>query len=178
MRDGRRSIGAGPLWNPLPIAAVLALFPTLCGFGTAAEPNVLPAQPHGSILTSASIAPITVGPAFLQPAWTWQLLPEGLLYKSYLAGPHEPQLRSSWLYEKNDGWIWDLAVGGRVGILRLGTNDVYHPQGWQLDIEGAAFPRLNMEEQGDLDATDFRFGIPLTWQDGPFQMKLAYYHLK
>ena len=75
-----------------------------------------------------------------QESWRWQLLPTGLMYKSYLAGNREPRLGSQLVYERNHGWLWDATVGGRVGILRYGTENELWPQGWQLDIEGAAFP--------------------------------------
>jgi hypothetical protein len=102
-------------------------------------------------------------------------MPEGLLYKSYLAGPKEPRFATSWVHDRSRGWLWDVTLGGRVGILRFGSET--HPEGFQLDIEGAAFPRLDIEHQRDLESADFRFGVPLTWADGPFQLKFAYYHL-
>ena len=46
-----------------------------------------------------------------------------------------------------------------------------------MDIVGAAFPRLNMDEEADLESADFRFGVPFTWSRGPWQMKFAYYHI-
>ncbi len=109
--------------------------------------------------------------------WTWQLLPDGLLYKSYLAGEKEPRFGSAWLHEKDRGWIWDVSLGGRAGILRYGTQDAVSPEGWQLDIAGAAFPRLDSEENDDLESADFRFDVPLTWSQGPFAVKFGYYHL-
>jgi len=109
--------------------------------------------------------------------WHWQLLPNSLLYKSYMAGPKESRLASGWLYDTDQGWIWDLTAGGRVGIVRYGSSNEFPAEGWQLDIEGAAFPRLNMEESLDLDSTDFRFGLPMTWTRGPYQAKFAYYHM-
>jgi hypothetical protein len=109
--------------------------------------------------------------------WTWQVLPEGLLYRSYLAGPKEPRLGTLWAHEAQRGWFWDLTLGGRVGLLRYGTPGDDDPQGWQWDVEGAAFPRLNVEEGRDLDAADFRGGFPLTYGTGPWEFKLAYYHL-
>jgi hypothetical protein len=51
------------------------------------------------------------------------------------------------------------------------------PVGWQLDIEGAGMPRLDLEEDNDLVSADFRFGIPLTYGNDYYQVKLAYYHL-
>jgi hypothetical protein len=110
-------------------------------------------------------------------AWHWQLLPDGLIYRSYLAGFREPRMHSLWAYEDELGVIWDIALGGRVGLLRYGTCDNAMPDGWQIDMEGAAFPRLDPEEESDLVAADFRAGVPLTYGNGPIRTKLAYYHL-
>jgi hypothetical protein len=47
-----------------------------------------------------------------------------------------------------------------------------------LDVEGAAFPRLwPVEFPALMEATDYRFGVPLTFGRGPHQFKLAYFHL-
>jgi hypothetical protein len=108
---------------------------------------------------------------------TWQFLPDGLLYKSYIAGPKEPRFASAWLHQQGHGWIWDVTLGGRVGVLRYGTQGAVRPQGWQLDLEGAAFPRLDVENAENLMSSDFRFGVPLTWAAGPWQTKFGYYHI-
>ncbi len=110
-------------------------------------------------------------------SWSFQWLPEGLIYRSYLAGVKEPRLASVWDYDKNLGWIWDVALGGRVGLMRYGTERADRPDGWELDVEGAALARLDYEHEMDVVATDFRAGLPLTYGYGPFQFKLAYYHL-
>ena len=109
--------------------------------------------------------------------WHLQLLPDGLIYRSYLAGGKEPRLASQWVYGANQGWLWDLAAGGRVGLIRYGTSDNHWPEGVQLDAEGAAFPRLTLDGQRDLVSVDFRGGIPLTYRAGPWEAKFAYYHL-
>jgi hypothetical protein len=109
--------------------------------------------------------------------WSWQVLPDGLIYRSYLAGVREPRFAGVWNYERDLGWVWDIALGGRAGIIRYGTEGDFQPEGWQLDIEGAAFPRLDLEEESDMIATDFRFGVPLTYGVGRFQTKFAFYHL-
>ncbi|MBI1900111.1 MAG: DUF1207 domain-containing protein [Planctomycetia bacterium] len=110
--------------------------------------------------------------------WSWQLLPSGLIFPSYLAGPREPRISSVWLREQDVGDTWDTALGGRVGLLRYGTPHPIRPQGFELDAEGAAFPRLDLEHsRRDLAAVDFRFGLPLTYGVGNYQMKVAYYHL-
>jgi len=110
--------------------------------------------------------------------WSWTLIPEGLIYRSYQAGPKESRFGSVWFQEQRRGSaLWDIALGGRVGVLRYGNKSAVHPEGWQLDLEGAAFPRLDIDEGRDLVSADFRFGIPLTYGMGRYQMKVGYYHL-
>lgn len=108
--------------------------------------------------------------------WCWQLLPDGILYPAYLGGRLESRLSTVILAER-DNWYWDSTLGGRVGILRFGNTATTRPQGWQLDLEGATFVRLNPEQSRDLEDADFRFGIPLTYAYGAWQYKFAYYHL-
>lgn len=109
--------------------------------------------------------------------WQWQLLPTGLMYKSYLAGNRESRMGTQLVQERNHGWFWDATVGGRAGILRYGTDNSLWPQGWQLDIEGAAFPRLDLEHEEDMISTDFRAGLLSTTRIGPLEAKFGYYHL-
>lgn len=107
----------------------------------------------------------------------WQLLPHGLMYPSYLAGPREPRFGSQWVYITGDKSYWDAMLGGRVGMLRFGSFDSAWPEGWQLDVAGGAFPRLSLEEHRDLVSVDFRIGVPLTLRRGRWEWKFAYYHL-
>jgi hypothetical protein len=106
-----------------------------------------------------------------------QFLPDGLLYKSYLAGEKEPRFASQWLYEDGRGLIWESAIGGRLGLYRNGTRGHCRPQGFQVDLEGAVFSRIDPEEQSDLDAADFRFGLLMTRREGPIAWKYGYYHI-
>jgi hypothetical protein len=110
-------------------------------------------------------------------AWRLHVLPDGLIYRSYLAGVKEPRLSSVWFHDKNQGWLHDATLGGRVGLLRYGNSRSDWPEGWQWDVEGAAFPRVDPEEEWDLNAADFRAGTALTYGEGPYQTKFAYYHL-
>jgi hypothetical protein len=109
--------------------------------------------------------------------YEWHLMPQGLIYRTYLAGAKESRFRSVWNNEQNDGNIWDITLGGNVGILRYGTRGDVRPQGFQLGIEGAGLVRLDIDEDRDVDAADYRFGVPLTWGDAIHQVKFAYYHL-
>lgn len=109
--------------------------------------------------------------------WDWQVLPSGLIYRSYLAGVKESRIGCTWAYERDWGWMWDITLGGRVGLLRYGNRNALMPQGFQIDMEAAGQPRLDIEHMEDVLAADFRFGVPITYGIGRFQTKLAAYHL-
>ena len=49
--------------------------------------------------------------------------------------------------------------------------------GWQLDVEGAAFPRLDLQHNEDLTSVDFRGGILSTTRQGPWETKFGFYHI-
>ncbi|MCA8987109.1 MAG: DUF1207 domain-containing protein [Planctomycetaceae bacterium] len=107
----------------------------------------------------------------------WTLLPAEVLYTSYLGAPREARLGQGLLYLNGTGWVWELEAGGRAGILRYGTSRPKNNEGFQLDLWGAAFPRLNFEQNLDVDAVDFKVGVPLTWRQGQWQWKLEWYHI-
>ncbi len=117
--------------------------------------------------------------------WRWQLMPNNLIYTSYLAGPKEARIGSV-VYEDStpppyastgqEGWLWDTTLGGRASIARYGSDPTLHPQGFEVQIEGAAFVRLDPQDDRDLRSADYRFGVPLVYGVGRWQTKLAYYH--
>ncbi|MEK6262679.1 MAG: DUF1207 domain-containing protein [Planctomycetota bacterium] len=108
----------------------------------------------------------------------WRVLPVGLMYKSYLAGEKESRVQSVWLTDQHGDLVWETALGGRFSFLRHGTSDPVHPEGWQLDFEGAALPRVDPKaDSSPLIAADFRIGLLSTWRFGPNAFKAGYYHL-
>lgn len=109
--------------------------------------------------------------------WTWHLLPDGVVYKSYLAGEREPRLSTSFVHDKGGEWQWDSTLGGRASIVRYGTENSMQAQGWELQVEGAAFVRLLPENERDVAAVDFRAGVPLAYRNGPYQFRFGYYHI-
>lgn len=129
-------------------------------------------------------APLGVDPVgYSQPSrgCCWEVLPDGLIYRSYQAGPRESRLG---LHTHNiesggqSGIFWDATLGGRKGLLRYGNGDAVNPIGWQLDIEGSTVVRLNLDEARDVDASDFRFGVPLSYTAGDgVSYKMGYYHV-
>lgn len=120
---------------------------------------------------------VELGDEYLVDAWTWQWLPTGIIYHSYMAGVHEPRMAFVAFQEGGNRTLWDATLGGRVGLWRYGDYDPLRPQGVQLDFYGAAVPRLDVEHRQDLDSTDYVFGLPLTYGVGDTQFKFGYAHL-
>jgi hypothetical protein len=171
--------GAAPLVAP----ASASLTPAVPLGNSVTPANAEPLyKPFGSPEAMAAVlagAPAGSVEQFMtsEEPWVWQLMPTGLMYRSYLAGNKEPRLGSQLVHERNLGWLWDATVGGRVGILRYGTQNDLWPQGWQFDIEGAAFPRLDLEHNEDLVDVDIRGGLLLTTRQGHWEGKFGFYHL-
>lgn len=109
--------------------------------------------------------------------WTPQVLPQGLMYPSYLAGRKEPRLQSIITYEGDYGTLWDITLGGRAPIFRYGTTEAVDPEGWELELEGAALLRLDWERHRNLAATDYRAGVPLVYGTKRWRFKTGYYHV-
>ena len=152
--------------------------------GQAFDPNVVwgPAAPTGQYSPlPQNAAPVALPPVEGYGAWqepyTWQILPDGLMYRSYLAGEREPRIGSEWVGDGQMGWIWNIALGGRVALFRYGTEDRLFPQGVEFDLEAAAFPRLQLNAMRDLVAADYRAGGVFATKQGPWETKFAFYHL-
>jgi hypothetical protein len=143
-------------------------------------------QPADEVLTVPSGPPVDSQWTLTPPAsdlalddcstWFWQWSPTGLIYHSYLAGPHEPHMALVSFYDGENHAYWDAWLGARVGLVRYGDCPPLRPQGYQLDFYGAAIARLDVEHHQDLESTDYIFGFPLTYGEGDWQYKLGYAH--
>ncbi len=109
--------------------------------------------------------------------WSSQVLPVGIMYPSYLAGRKESRLQSIITYDKDYGTLWDITLGGRAPIFRYGTKDITQPEGWEIELEGAALLRLDWERDRNLAATDYRAGVPIVYGTRRWQVKTGYYHV-
>ena len=109
--------------------------------------------------------------------WEWQLMPSGILYRSYLAGVKESRMQSSFTWFDSGDSFWEATVGGRIPFLRYGTLDPINPEGFQVDGEGAAIVRLDVRNNIDLVAVDFRGGLVVSFGDRRSATKVAYYHM-
>jgi hypothetical protein len=116
-----------------------------------------------------------------EDTWSFQWLPDSLIYKSYLAGVKEPRLSGTIGTGRSNivgnDWLLEGNLGARVGIFRYGTQQAMLAQGFQMDVEGAAQLRLDLSDDVDVVATDYRAGVPLSYGWGNHQFKLAYYHV-
>ena len=107
-----------------------------------------------------------------------QMLPQGLMYHSYVAGEKESRTGLSIINDPDLGTIWEAALGARFGIIRHGTRGAINPEGWQIDIEGAALPRVDTSApSAPLHATDYRFGVQWTRRANGTALKVGYYHI-
>ena len=108
--------------------------------------------------------------------WSWQLLPDGFVYPTYLAAVQN-RLGGVWNYDEDYGWMWDITLGGRAPLTRYGNRSTLYPEGWQLDLEGSVHLRLHMNESMDMEANDFRFGLPISYGTKIWQVRTGYYHV-
>jgi hypothetical protein len=112
-----------------------------------------------------------------RPSSEWQLLPQGLIYRAYLAGAKESRIRGVLHEDRHEGSLWDITLGGHIGLVRKGSMGAARPVGSQLDIECSAQLRLDRDSDEDMAGTDYRFGIPFTWGNEVYQTKFGYYHI-
>ncbi len=135
----------------------------------------------GSYLRSASRTPSELLVEAYIPAddepWTWQILPEGLIFRPFLADTKASRFAAHIIHLDGQGWLWEGVLGTQVGLLRYGNNDPIRPVGIQVDAEGAAHVRLDIPENVDVNAVDFRGGIPVTFGWGRHRTRVGYYHL-
>jgi hypothetical protein len=134
---------------------------------------------------TASPSPLTTQQVFSNaPApwgsdFGWQVLPQGLMYKSYIAGEKEPRMEFVQLRDtRSKRRVWDAVLGGRIGLLRYGSFGSINPQGFQLDIEGAVFARVLPDElSAMLEGSDYRAGLIGTNKFNGTALKYGYYHI-
>jgi hypothetical protein len=107
-----------------------------------------------------------------------QLLPNGTVYPVYRAGTKEPRVSGAFLLDGDRNTYFDAALGGRFGVLRFGTASQSGSRIWQMDVEAAVHPRLNVGHiRQAMESADFRFAFPLSTRRGAWAWKLGYSHL-
>lgn len=164
---------AEPQLEGLPIDALTDVeLDQLCGGET-----YYPAQSYNKTFVDPVIGNAVNHPA---QSTTLEVLPGDVIWHSYWAGAKEPRTSGVIFRDTNGNLsLMDVTLGGRVSILRNGYRQANgRPLGWEIQIEGAAQLRLNLDRNLDFDSTDFRFGVPLIYAPNErLQWKFAYYHL-
>lgn len=139
------------------------------------EESIIPSQPH-EVLDADQYFDQGDGFSSGEP-FSWQLLPQGLVYRSYLANQKESRLYGGVDDAKDDSVFWSATLGAKVGIVRYGTTDYIMPDGFQMDVEASTQVRLDVPEDVDVRSADFRGGVPITYGIGPHRFRTGYYHL-
>ncbi len=173
----------------------LAMLTAFCGVNACAQdfrlPSTLPADepiytaPQGSLLSEPQGGEYVDADQVISQydgfhdseMYTWQLLPQGLVYRSYLADVKDSRMYGGVDDARDDSIFWSATVGGRLGLVRYGTTDYILPDGFEIDAEGAAQVRLDVPENVDVRSVDFRGGVPITYGIGKHRFKTGYYHL-
>jgi hypothetical protein len=164
--------------EPLPpLSTIEPLGDPLGDAGLAGNAGTTYSAPPGDYFDLDAYVASRCGPTAPCEDWCWQLLPSGIIYQGYLADTKESRIGTQVFSDNGERTLWDTNLGGRAGIFRLGTVEAAWPQGWQLDLEGSGQVRLDPGEERDLQSSDFRFGIPLTFGYGRQRLKFGYYHL-
>ena len=149
-----------------------------CSHPQYCQPQYMLTPQPGPQYATAPFGDPVLAPLAGSEAWEWHIMPNDLIWRSYLAGAKEPRISGTWFEEfQDDVSLLDVTLGGRSSILRYGTYKEGHSEGWELQLEGAAILRLNLDFNWDLDLVDYRFGVPLVYGYDRHQWKFAYYHL-
>lgn len=140
----------------------------------------------GSLLGSISapadefdpyVAPVAE-PLMVVPQWRCDILPVGLIYHPYLAGPKESRTGVQLVKSDDLGWTYDSSIGGQWGFLRVGSQDPCSPTGVQFDLEASAQLRQKNLASLDILTSDIRVGFPVSFGRNNHQTKLGVYFLR
>jgi hypothetical protein len=166
-----------PLVNPAAAVAPVQVAQVPCDPALVCPTPMYAAPASPAYGVPVYVDPSATGVPQTSAFWQWRVLPEGVVWQSYWAGAHEPRISGVTFFEQDGVALLDVTLGGRASLLRYGTDGPGRPMGAELQIEGAAFPRLNLDENWDVEATDFRFGLPLVYGREQWEAKFSYYHL-
>ena len=127
--------------------------------------------------SSPDAAAYSGAPYAAAPRRSFDFLPDGLIYRPYLAGPKESRTGIQIIKIGND-WVFDSSIGGQWGVLRYGTSDPSFPLGLQLDIEASAQLRHRQFGESGFLASDYRVGVPLSFSRNNHKTKFGVYFLR
>ena len=142
----------------------------------AAEPELV-ARPD----EAAALSPVVPSPSYLphrQAAGRgpeWQILPQGVLFRSFVAGVHQPRMAAEVVTDRKQGGLFDNTLGGRIALFRHGGGP--DEDGFEVQVAAAAFTRLSFDREMDVESADYVAAVPLVWRRGDTAFRIGYDHL-
>ena len=114
------------------------------------------------------------------PRGSAQLFPsDGLLYDPYLAAPRQSRMGVKLIFpvggDDRNRKI-ENALGLHRSVVRWSAEGE-PAAGTEVQFEAGVFARFDIKEHWDMDASDWRFGIPVVHRDGDLAWKIHLYHL-
>ena len=96
----------------------------------------------------------------------------GTPFRPLLADPKEPQFFAAYLWERSPRLaprLGSVGFGQTIGVVRAGP--------WQVGIAAAVFSQFNLARPtADLMNTDYRVGLPVTYQHAGLTTRVQLYH--
>ena len=102
----------------------------------------------------------------------------GLLYDPYLAAPRQSRSAAKLMIPAGAGE--HVRIENTLGLNRSlfrWTSEDRPDAGTEVQFEAAVFGRFDLHEEWDMDASDWRFGIPFVRREGDLAWKIHLYHL-
>ncbi len=105
-------------------------------------------------------------------------LPVGTIFREYLADEKASRMSGHLLGSTGGRTFLDGTLGSKFALFRRGPLEPYSGnQAFEVAVEGSAQLRIDLENQGDVQAVDFRLGLPLAYRFGAWNTRFGYYHL-
>jgi hypothetical protein len=113
-----------------------------------------------------------------ETVWNLELIPEGNLYRPYLADPRQSRTgtKVSLPVKPAQGHVKIENCLGSTRPLALWKDPRNPDEAADLSIEVAVFSRFDIQEGWDMDAADYRFGFPFAYRRGDVTMKMHLWH--
>jgi hypothetical protein len=108
-----------------------------------------------------------------------ETFPIGDVFRPLIADPLEPRLFLGWLSVDRSAAdrvsLATIGAGSNFGLLRWPGRKA--GEGWQLGIFGSIFSQFDLDSSADdLINTDYRFGMPLSYNQGDFSARGRIFH--
>jgi hypothetical protein len=108
-----------------------------------------------------------------------ETFPIGHVFRPLTADPMEPRFFLGWLsVDRSEGSRASIAtVGGGTNFGLLRWPGTKAGEGWQLGIFGSIFSQFDMDSSADdLINSDYRFGVPLSYNGSDFSARGRIFH--